>query len=219
MTAQLHIQGASIVLRGDFSPAIFHPAWFAANGLIRDQEADAAKVELVHSKVAAFTAEWLQLMVTEDRLQASTTQQSYYDPLRDLVLGVLSLLPSIPLRQAGINCDFDFELATVEAWHAVGHRLAPKQVWTEVLKEPGMRSLVIEGQRTDGRRGYVQVRVEPSNAFVRGIHVHVNDHYELGPETRGMFGTSDATQILAEQWRESLASGRTIALAVVAEQD
>jgi hypothetical protein len=205
------------VLRGDFSPAIFHPAWFAANGLIRDQEADAAKVDLVHSKVAAFTAEWLQLMVTEDRFQASTTQQSYYDPLRDLVLGVLSLLPSMPLRQAGINCDFDFEFATVEAWHAVGHRLAPKQAWTEVLKEPGMRSLTMEGQRADGRRGYVQVLVEPSSAFVRGIHVHVNDHYELEPETRGMYGTSNATQILTEQWRESLARGRVIALAVVAE--
>jgi hypothetical protein len=217
MAAQLHIQGVSIVLRGDFSPAIFHPAWFAANGLIRDQEADAAQVELIHSKVAAFTVEWLQLMVTEDRLQASTTQQSYDDPLRDLVLGVLSLLPSTPLRQVGINCDFDFELATAEAWHTVGHRLAPKQVWSAVLKEPGMRSLTMEGQRADGRRGYVQVRVEPSSAFVRGIHVHVNDHYELEPETRGVYGTSHATQILTEQWRESLTRSQAIALEVVAE--
>lgn len=217
MLAQLHTQGASIVLRGDFSPAIFHPAWFAANGLIRDQEAEAAKIELVHSKVAVFTAEWLQVMITEDRFQASTAQQSYYDPLRDLVLGVLSLLPSTPLRQAGINCDFEFEVSTVEAWHAVGHRLVPKQPWTKVLKEPGMRSVIVEGQRTDGRKGYIQVRVEPSSAFARGIHVHVNDHYELEPEKQGLHGTSDATQILVERWRDSLAQSHAVALEIVAE--
>lgn len=217
MAAQLRIQGASIVLRGSFSPAMFHPAWFAANNLIRSQEADAARVEIVHSKVAAFTAEWLQLTVTEDRFQAGTAQESSYDPLRDLVLGVLSLLSSIPLRQLGLNCDFHYEFLTAEAWHAVGHRLAPKQPWEPLLQEPGMLNLTMQGKRSDGRNGHNQVMVGPSAKFPTGIYINVNDHYELESGTDGLRGVNDAAQVLAERWRQSLAKGREIADALVTE--
>jgi hypothetical protein len=38
------IQGMSIVLVGGFNPKIFHPAWFAAQKLIREKEAEEANI-------------------------------------------------------------------------------------------------------------------------------------------------------------------------------
>jgi hypothetical protein len=40
------IQGISIVLLVDFNPKIFQPAWFAAQNLIRQQEADEATIHI-----------------------------------------------------------------------------------------------------------------------------------------------------------------------------
>ncbi len=42
----------SIVLLDDFNPKIFHPAWFAAENLIGKQDAESAKVEVIHQDVS-----------------------------------------------------------------------------------------------------------------------------------------------------------------------
>lgn len=219
MAAELRIRTASIVLRGEFNPAIFHPAWLAANELIRRQEAESAKIDVVHPRVAQFTvAEWLHLMVTEDRFQVRTTLDAYYDPLRDLVLGVTDLLAATPVRQLGINGEFEFEFPSLEVWHAFGHRLAPKQPWGKLLIEPGMLNLIMEGRRPDDMEGHVQVHVGPCETFRYGIRIHVNDHYELATETRGVGGPEEAARVLSEQWRDSLSRSLNIAEGLVKEQ-
>jgi len=103
VTPQLVLEALGIVHRGNFNPAIFQPSWFAAQNLIRPQEAEAAEIEIIHPKVAAFTAGWLRLHVVEDRFHASTTQVAYFETLRDLVLGVFGILSHIPLKALGIN--------------------------------------------------------------------------------------------------------------------
>src|SRR5688500_14696309 len=97
MPLQLHLQSVDIVVVGNFNPAIFHPTWFTSNDLIRAQEADAAEIQVVHPEVASFKAAWLAITCTRDRFHASTTQEAYYEPLRDLAWGVLDLLSHTPL--------------------------------------------------------------------------------------------------------------------------
>ena len=92
MRPQLDIQGVNIVLRGHFNPAIFHPSWFAAQELIGQLEADEAAIELIHPEAAIFNTDWLQIRVVRNRFQAGTAQEPYYEPLRDLVVGVFSFL-------------------------------------------------------------------------------------------------------------------------------
>ena len=48
------IEGVGIVLVGSFNPRIFQPAWFATENLIREEEEQAAKIELIHRQVAIF---------------------------------------------------------------------------------------------------------------------------------------------------------------------
>ncbi len=149
MPPQLELQGATIVLLGSFNPAIFHPAWFAANDLLRQKEADNANIEVTHIEVAAFSTEWLQINCTRERFQATTIQQAFSESLRDLVLGILTLLSHTPVKAMGLNTEFHFRVPSERYWHDVGDRLAPKPDWVNILNNPGMRSLIMEGQRSD----------------------------------------------------------------------
>ena len=211
MAAQLDNQVVAVVLRGDFTPTIFQPAWLASHGLIRTQESDAAKVVMIHPTATVFTTEWLQLSVIQDRFHVATTQESFYEPLRDLVVGVLKILNETPLRAMGINRGFHYRLGSEHAWHNIGNQLAPKKTWESLLDKAGMRSLIMEGARPDGQKGYIQVKVEPSTTIKLGVHVELNDHYQLKSDDSNLTSTRHATEILSECWTKSMERALTIA--------
>ena len=197
------IEGVGIVLVGSFNPKIFQPAWFAAENLIRKEEAQEANIQIIHPQVASFSLDWLHLQVTDEQFTATTTQSSFYEPLRDLVFGTFRLLRHTPIRMMGLNRDFHFRMPSEEAWHAFGHRLTPKELWASVLKEPGMRSLTMEGLRPDDLLGYIRVRVEPSIRISPGVFINVNDHYAV-KEVETSRGCDEIIDILAREWKRSL---------------
>ncbi|MBI4536000.1 MAG: hypothetical protein HY708_06955 [Ignavibacteriae bacterium] len=208
---QSQIQGASIVLMGAFNPAIFHPSWFAANNLLRNEEAKAATVNLVHPDAASFKTEWLDVNVVKQRFQATTVQESYYESLRDMVVGILGLLSHTPLRFMGINRDFHFDLTSEESWHGLGHRLVPKHDWNPLLKNPGMVDLTVRGERPDDLKGHIHVIVQPSARIRYGIFVEVNDHYELKASDQEIGGADAARIILSGRWDSSMKRSLDIA--------
>jgi hypothetical protein len=197
------IEGIGIVLVGSFNPMIFQPAWFAAENLIREEEEQAAKIELIHRQVAIFSLDWLHLQVTDEQFAATTAQSSFYEPLRDLVLGTFRLLRHTPIRMMGLNRECHFRMPSEEAWHAFGHRLTPKEPWAGILREPGMRSLTMEGLRPDNLKGYIRVRVEPSVRVHPGVFINVNDHYEMKDAAAGR-GCDEIIDILDREWKSSL---------------
>ena len=67
MVKKPEIEGMSIVFRGDFNPKIFQPAWFAAQGLIRNEEADEAKIEIIHPTIVVFSLDWLRIQIEPNR--------------------------------------------------------------------------------------------------------------------------------------------------------
>lgn len=197
------LEGVSLVLLGQFNPAIFQPAWFAAENLVRPQEADSAEVQLIHPEATVLRMEWLQLNIVRNRFQASTLQSSYFEPLRDLTVGLFSLLNHTPLAALGINREFHFRLDSEKQWHALGDRLAPKSHW-QLLRKPGLRSMSIEGQRDDGHEGHVLVKVEPSPRYDQSIYVEINDHYELRTAIVKHGGAEKLVEILTSQWVRSM---------------
>ena len=215
MPPQLAAQGVSIVIRGTFNPAVFHPSWLSARGLIRVQEADAAEIELILPQVAKFSVEWLQFVASTDRLQVSTTQEPYYEPLRDLVVGILTIVKYTPLTLLGINRDFHYTLASDSAWHQVGHELVPKLHWEEVLDHPGMKVVVVQGRRPDDLKGYIRAKVEPSARFPQTVYVSVNDHYELSSTSQTPASADEAATILSDHWTDSMDRGKRIAQKIV----
>jgi hypothetical protein len=204
------IEGASIVLLGSFNPVIFQPAWFAAQGLIRDQESQDAKIELIHEAFVKFSMEWLTIEVHQQRFLSSTHQKPYYNILRDLVVGAFKILTHTPIHSLGINFDFHFPMESEDTWHAVGHRVAPKEPWKGILEKPGLRSLAMEGARPDEYKGVITVRVEPSRRIKHGVYIHINDHYEAKAKEAPL-GCGEIIQILESAWDSSKTRAEEIA--------
>ena len=68
MRIEPEISGVSVVLLGDFNPAIFTPAWFVLHGLLQEDVADSAELRIAHPPGHSnSSAEWLRIQVTSER--------------------------------------------------------------------------------------------------------------------------------------------------------
>lgn len=173
------------MLVGSFNPTIFQPQWFARQNLLSQAEADAAKILVLVPQICDFETERFRVQVTTERFAAFSKPDTNPVPLRDLVLGTFFILEHTPVTAIGLNRHMHFQLETVEQWHALGDKLAPKEPWRSILKtgRPGMRVLVIEGMM-DGSDGSddplgpkLTVKVEPSVQVKHGAFFEINEHY------------------------------------------
>lgn len=205
MTAQIpEIQGVTIVLLGDFNPKIFQPAWFAHHELINNYEIEDATIKIVHPDVVSFTLGWMELNVTRDKFTITTLQEPHYRTVFELVIRTFKLLEHTPLRYLGINQMKHYRMKDENEWHDLGDMLAPKNLWRDIFKKPGMRSLTMEeGVRPDNYNGYIRVTIEPSDRIRPGVFFQVNDHFQVkDPDTN--LGAAEIFNILLDAWSESI---------------
>ncbi len=201
----------SIVVLGNFNPAILQPLWFSVNGLVPDAEAEGADVDVIHKQFASFSMGGIRVQVDDSRLHMTAVESPQGPILRDLVLGTLSILEHTPLKAIGLNRDMTFVMETDEAWQEVGNRLVPKGDWEQILVSPGMRQVVVEGQRSDCNADRLHVRVQPS-AKLR-ILIAVNQHYQLDTnewvEVRDRH--NEAIRVLNDDWQPFVTYAREAA--------
>jgi hypothetical protein len=206
------IGGATLVFVGSFNPAILHPEWFAAQGLLTPEEAEqveerAAREEgvlTVTADVTVFQTDWFILQATSDRLLLGTserTSESFF-PLRDLALGVLTILRHTPVEQMGMNHTRHIGLSEGR-WDAFSHSIAPPTSWTALLDAtPELASIQIRTERVGYEApGFVAITVEPSVRIPSGVFVSVNDHVELPRDPSS--GATVAAQVLRDHWETS----------------
>jgi hypothetical protein len=198
------IRVLSLILVGDFNPAIFQPSWFSSEELMTEEEAKNASIQIVHPDVTSFSLPWLSLTVERERFQLVCAAQPYFERVVGLACQVFDLLRHTPIRTMGINNEAHFRASSTDTWHEIGHKLAPKEFWKEFFPAPGMQSLTIrQVPRTDHEKGHVQVTVEPSARVTPGVYVRLNDHFEAAGE--GVLGASKAIELLREKWAVSTA--------------
>jgi len=217
MPKTLEFDLASIIILGSFNPAIFHPIWFKANGLIRPEEADKAKLEITNPMLSIFGIEWFKLQVETNRFVVQTDTETHFELLSDLVIGTFSLLDHTPVKAMGLNRAMHFKMDSEESWNAFGDKIAPQDVWQGVLQEPGLLSLVMQGpkQRPNQRsEKLINVRVEPSSRTIPGIYIDVNNHFEIKDND-----LQKVLNILKESWRDVLINSRKIADELMKEND
>lgn len=178
-TQKAEIEGLSVVALGSFNPAIFQPFWFSGSDLIRSEEAEEAKIELLQQEVSSFSTEWFSLQVLNGRFAIETADPTKSRSLRDLVLGTFRILEHTPVHAFGFNKNQHFRMQTEDERHAFGNHFAPKKSWGDLLTRPGMRSLTIQGTREDCDADRLQIRIEPSPQVHPGVCIHVNQHYQL----------------------------------------
>lgn len=219
----------SVVIRGIFTPREFTPRWLHSAGLIGSVELNQAEMEmLIPDQATIFRAQWLNCSVQTDAIQISTSDEREFERLRDIATGMLRERPDAPISVLGINRQVNFYARNANAYHAIGDAIAPKEVWSDILDLPGLRSTTIAGVRPDKYAGRVEVRVEPSLSVRPGVFVACNDHYELrlvdhqpasrddedyfGPDPTGSSVDKNpiAIQILSDEWNASAARAEAI---------
>jgi hypothetical protein len=196
------ISGSAIVVLGSFNPSIFQPAWFAAEGLITSGEAEAAEIRIVHRELTVFGTEYWDLECTTDRFVVASDRSPTTEILRDLAVGVFTLLTHTPMHAVGLNHSEHWELGNEDAVHALGFRLVPRENWTSVLEQPAMQTLTVQGNRPDDFQGYIRVRIEPSIQVHNGVFLDVNDHLEFA-SPKDVEGANKLVKILSTEWNNS----------------
>jgi|SRR5580704_8366016 hypothetical protein len=184
-------EGASIVILGSFNPSIFQPRWLASLDLIRPEEAEIATIAIIREEVADFTTKWFRLQVLQNRFLLQLLDATHFGPIRDLAAGIFRLLPHTPATRLGLARWFHFPMDSVEAWHDVGHRLAPKQWWNPYMEVAGLRSMTIQGKRPNSE-GTLFVKIEPSIIIQPGVFIEVTEEFSAA-ETSG--GVASATWV------------------------
>jgi len=193
-------QGASIVIVGNFNPAILSPDGLVRNGLIDDFELGDAKVSIIHPEIAEFQVGGFTLQVQKQRFQASVIDEPFVK-LADLITRLFSeVLPHTPMTQIGIGYNLHFALDKVDQRRRLGRALAPLGPWgqwgnslenADPIRAGGMRSLLMEETRLDDReKGYRRVQIEPSirsdivDPYV-GVYMAITDHFEVARPEQG----------------------------------
>lgn len=211
----------SFVALGHFNPGIFHPEWFRRHDLVADEDLDPEQInfEVVHPEVTRFSS-WFNIEVTPARLVLSTKKIAKSQSLRDLVADIFRILCETPVTSIGMNRTFRYSCASDEAWHNIGHTLAPRKVWLKSAPnashnpgDVGMRSVEMQLKRWDvfSEHGYLRIyvapiafRPQPEAAF------RYNDHIEYKAYAATNASTSIA-EVVTEHWdRFMLESKRMI---------
>jgi hypothetical protein len=202
------LAGLSVVLLGHFNPPIFHPAWFAEQGLLSKADARSATVQVIQAPVAAFRTDDLSVVVTQAQFNASTTTELFHETLRDLVIGTFQALRHTPVWAIGLNTDTHFKATSENAWEEFSRQLVLLSDWATVLEEPSALTVTIRGKRPDDRVGSVNVKIEPSVIVKPGIYVQTNDHVER-PIDEGR-NASLALDVLGQNWEPAMARANRV---------
>lgn len=173
----------SIVLVGNFNPAIFHPEWFLRQNLLAEVETENAAVKFVSGNVTDVSFLDFGLQVVMNRLVVKTSDATKTPKICDLVYGLLVKLPHTPITAIGLNHTFHLPLDNIDTWHRIGHTLAPKElVWNDLYQTPGMTSVGIQSPRKGDFAGVINILVQPSGKFPHSIFISSNHEFQPKPE-------------------------------------
>ncbi|GMU60014.1 MAG: hypothetical protein AMXMBFR34_17770 [Myxococcaceae bacterium] len=206
-------ESASIVMLGSFNPAIFQPSWLALKNLISPSDAQSAEVKLIAPQLAAFKAGGILVEVLQERFMAQADEPQDQVRLRDLAMGVFAILGETPVSRLGLNWTYVFRLEDEKRWHAVGDLLAPKDVWSKVLRgRPGLRTMTIQGGLLEGLRGQLNVKIEPTSA--PSVRLELNNDI-LGPDRDGAVNADTFVELIRKHWDEARTESVRIATEVL----
>lgn len=218
MSSERLVDTVSVVLAGNFNPAIFSPGWLAMNDLVSKMDADKALIEIIHPEVCHFTVGEFVVHVDLEHFSVSCVTNRH-EMARDLVEGVFgSFLTHTPISAIGLNREIHFDTGDFKIRDAVGKRLAPTDPWgewgatisgpDEMTHEHGglVRLIMRQGLIGHKHKGYTLVDVQPSprpQLATSGIYVLVNNHFQLSLDGK-MVRVSDYIETIREEWAYSL---------------
>lgn len=217
MTYETEVFTSSIVVVGDFNPAIISPGWLARNGLIGEDDAKAAREDqnygktlLVSHQVTNFETSWFTLQVLENQFSL-TNKEALSTAFKDLAVGIFQLLSHTPANAVGLNFMAHFKLGDKDEYHRVGDKLAPKSIWENAFSEEfaiGTEHLTMvfqAGGRDDSRKTKDSKRIslQASNRIKYGIKLSLNDHHDVSSCSVHPTQAEKVAEIIDTEWQET----------------
>lgn len=188
------ISGVSIVILGNFNPAIFQPAWLVRSGIEQDLDDDLIKIELIHKEVAQFAIDKTAYIIDSERFQISTTSAPWIQIADKVSVLFGETLPHSPVRAFGLNYDIHFKVSSTEKRTSIGRTLAPIAPWGAFgrsmegktpetvggLLSQTMRSIELSESYSINKN----VKIEPSAKIndSTGIYMQANFHYQANQD-------------------------------------
>jgi hypothetical protein len=147
------------------------------------------------------------VQVIQERFTVSSKPNANPAPLRDLVQGTFFILEHTPISAMGLNFHMHYGMGSLDNWHQLGDRLAPKDGWKQVLEgRPGLLSMTILTEKKEPKGAQFRIKVESSTLVQLGVYFETNEHYP-SPETDGLKGLME---ILGGRWEEAQAYGKRV---------
>lgn len=200
MAAKEHeIYTLGIVLLGNFNTVIITPAWLASKKLIRDIEAETAKIHVIHPDITRFEIDWLSFEATQNRIDFKTNQESHFGVLRDLVISIFGILKETPISAFGVNHLCHYSLKNLEEYHNFGYWLSPVQEFAGILNNPKVLSVeYIETKDSDKEdNGVIRLIINPSDLINdnKSVLLACNHHFiNSNKDAKNM------TRLISEIW-------------------
>jgi hypothetical protein len=202
-------EDVAVVLVGALNPAIFQPAWLAAQKLISEGEAREAKVNIISPQAADITFLDFGLQVLQNRLTLRTIDISKAAKISDLIVGLLTSLPHTPITASGVNHSLHVPVGTEKVCHKIGDLLAPKEpVWESLYEKPGMLSVSIQSVRSGENPFHINVTVQPSGLIPYGMYVGSNFEFKATREVGSAF---EVIEFIRTNWDEATKEARRVA--------
>lgn len=207
----LQIESLSIVFIGDFNPVIVQPFWLSSKGLIREDEASNAKVDIIHNELVKIEWDWVSLEISKQRFELKSNKKPYFETVKDLSINIFTILKETPIRSIGINHIFDLSLLTSSTYYEFGNKLSPLTLWNDSLNDARLLQIeILEDNRHDSRKGWYRVRISPSDQkhINFGIAININDHLDCEDLKKPQI--MEMINKLKAHWEESKVRSRNV---------
>ena len=227
MIFQPEISACSIVLIGQFNPAIFHPAWLHSNSI--EQINSEFTGDLITLRdFARFSIETRSYLVQTDRFQLATSTAPWVKILDITTKNFREHLNHTPITAFGINKEVHFRLSSWTARVRLGRTLAPVEPWGKFGQDMdveqrnltgGLQSLTMKRKSiVHGSRFETNVTIEPSSKISdgTGVYMRVNAHHSIEGVSDG-YGSEEAMSLLAERFEPTLEESETIFNTIMVE--
>jgi hypothetical protein len=159
MQAQINSSEYSVVVVGAMNPAIHHPQWYEAVGMLTAEEAqDAVRggALVIVPQVAQFQAAGLQIQCTPARWQINTSDQQQRTRIIDIAAVTFQRLGETPISAYGLNERFALTIGSEHAIEMLGAQLSKGPVdlsfegsrpdFESLAISYGMYPITLEGQ-------------------------------------------------------------------------
>ena len=201
------ISGCSVVMVGDFNPAIFHPSWLKSEGIENDISKENIDLQVVCRDISSFRIDTRTYTVMPERFTLATSAAPWVS-IKDIVEKIFGdCLVHTPIHAFGVNRNLHFAVESTEVRTKIGRQLAPIGIWREFGSEMetddpslvgGLQSLTMRRRkRHDSIILETNAKIEPSTRLSgdKGIYMEVNHHHAL-LDYDGSEGTGPAIDLL-----------------------